>query len=260
MKTITKLSFLVLSLALLLASCASETATAPDTTQPVASTDTTAAMEDMDDMDDLEEGHEHGEDGREWDGPTEPEISLRVSGDEATGWTITTEVVGFTLTDADTTEAVPAEGHLHLFVDGQLATMVYEAEHLLNDLEPGDHQIMVTLSTNDHLDYLLDGEPIMAMDTITVAGEISDADVVLDVAFSGGSVTSPTDPEIPLGSLVEIIVVTDVVESLHLHGYDVEVAVTPDAPTMVRFIADIPGIFEVELEESGVFVMSIRVQ
>ena len=217
-------------------------------------------MEDMEDMEDMEEGHEPGGDGREWDGPADPSISLDISGDVATGWTITTTVDGFTLTSADTTDPVPAEGHLHLFVDGQLATMVYEAEYLLTDLEPGDHQIMVTLSTNDHLAYFLDGEPIMALKTITVAGEAPGADVVLNVTLSGGSVTSPTDPEIPLGSLVEVIVETDVAEHLHLHGYDVEVALTPDAPTVIRFVADIPGIFEMELEDSGVFVMSIRVQ
>lgn len=260
MKTLVPLIILILTLS----ACATETAQVvdePALTTTLAMTDDTD-MSDMEDMSDMDEGeeHEHGDnDLREWDTDTAPVIDLSV--EEVDGaWLVTTDVSGFTLTGVDATEAVPGEGHLHLFVDGQLETMVYESEYTLANLSPGDHQIMVSLSTNDHLEYVLDGEPIMAMTTVTVAGEVAAADVNLSVMVANGEVEAPIDPEIPLGSTVEIRIQSDVADHVHLHGYDIELPLTPGEETIISFTADIPGIFEIELEDSSMFVMNIRVQ
>lgn len=64
-----------------------------------------------------------------------------------------------------------------------------------------------------------------------------------------------------LGGEVSIELITDVPEELHVHGYDVLVAAGPGQPTMTTFVADIPGIFEVEQHFAGhVVVFSIQVQ
>jgi hypothetical protein len=46
-------------------------------------------------------------------------------------------------------------------------------------------------------------------------------------------------------------VTTDSVDEVHVHGYDFVGIVIPTAPAVLTFTADIPGVFEVELEEAG---------
>jgi len=76
-----------------------------------------------------------------------------------------------------------------------------------------------------------------------------------------GSVTSDEERfEVELGSEVTIEVTSDAVDHLHLHGYDMLADISPDEPATVTFTADIPGVFEVELEESGLFLFEIAVR
>jgi heme/copper-type cytochrome/quinol oxidase subunit 2 len=51
------------------------------------------------------------------------------------------------------------------------------------------------------------------------------------------------------GTDVRIIVRADVVDHVHLHGYDIMRDVAPGSPAQIRFTASIPGRFEVELED-----------
>lgn len=61
------------------------------------------------------------------------------------------------------------------------------------------------------------------------------------------------------GDRVALVVRADVQETVHLHGYDIERAVGPGAPAQLRFEAELPGRFEVELEESGVALADLSV-
>ena len=45
----------------------------------------------------------------------------------------------------------------------------------------------------------------------------------------------------------------------NVHGYDLTAPVTPTEPSDLEFSADIPGVFEVELEESGVKLADLEV-
>jgi FtsP/CotA-like multicopper oxidase with cupredoxin domain len=54
-----------------------------------------------------------------------------------------------------------------------------------------------------------------------------------------------------LGDPVTIQVTSDVAEEIHVHGYDIKREIAPGETVQVTFTADIPGIFEVELEQSG---------
>ena len=49
-------------------------------------------------------------------------------------------------------------------------------------------------------------------------------------------------------------------EELHVHGYDIKRELEPSRVARVSFTADIDGIFEIELEKSGVQVGELRVQ
>jgi heme/copper-type cytochrome/quinol oxidase subunit 2 len=84
---------------------------------------------------------------------------------------------------------------------------------------------------------------------------------VIQVTVSGGQVsTAERRVEIPLGEMVRIEVTADVTDEVHVHGYERKVPVRPGETAVVEFEADIPGVFEVELEKSRVHLLELRVQ
>ena len=52
----------------------------------------------------------------------------------------------------------------------------------------------------------------------------------------------------------------DTEDEVHGHGYDVSAATTPGKPTKLGFVADIEGVFEIELENAGVEVARLMVE
>ena len=65
--------------------------------------------------------------------------------------------------------------------------------------------------------------------------------------------------QVALGSTVRLVVDGDEPDELHVHGYDVTADVVPGEPAVVAFLADIPGVFEVELHDSGAALPSLQV-
>ncbi len=61
------------------------------------------------------------------------------------------------------------------------------------------------------------------------------------------------------GQKVRITAVSDVSESLHVHGYDKMLELKPGKPAAVEFTADTKGSFEVETHESGKLVFKLQV-
>lgn len=62
------------------------------------------------------------------------------------------------------------------------------------------------------------------------------------------------------GDTVRFTVSADQAENVHLHGYDIEKDVAPDKPARFKLEADITGIFEIELENSGVPIAELTVE
>lgn len=62
------------------------------------------------------------------------------------------------------------------------------------------------------------------------------------------------------GRDVVLVVRADVSDNIHVHGYDVTADVAPGAPATLRFEADVPGRFEVELEERGIEIADLQVR
>jgi hypothetical protein len=62
------------------------------------------------------------------------------------------------------------------------------------------------------------------------------------------------------GREVAIRVTADVSDHVHLHGYDLVVDVAPGSPAVITFTADVPGRFEVELEERGIQIADLEVR
>jgi hypothetical protein len=86
------------------------------------------------------------------------------------------------------------------------------------------------------------------------------ADTVIEATIADGVVTAPDRPEVALGSSVLLIVTADVADEVHIHGYDYFLDLTPGTAAEIEFVADIPGIFEVELEGSRGLVFELIVR
>ena len=64
---------------------------------------------------------------------------------------------------------IAGEGHAHIYVNGAKINRVYGPDYHIKNLPPGEHQIRVTLNANGHNALLVDGEPVEAATTVTVA-------------------------------------------------------------------------------------------
>jgi len=72
----------------------------------------------------------------------------------------------------------------------------------------------------------------------------------------GGIVRAKVDE----GDRVVLVVSSDVADEVHLHGYDISRDVAAGGTVRIQFTADVPGRFEVELEERGVQIAELTVQ
>ena len=59
---------------------------------------------------------------------------------------------------------------------------------------------------------------------------------------------------------VMLVVESELTDHLHLHGYDLMADVAPGAPATIRFTADAPGLFEIELEDRGLQIGELEVR
>jgi len=62
------------------------------------------------------------------------------------------------------------------------------------------------------------------------------------------------------GREVIVRVSSDLADHIHLHGYDLIADVAPGAPAELTFVADVPGRFELELEDRGVPIADLQVR
>lgn len=87
---------------------------------------------------------------------------------------------------------------------------------------------------------------------------LPDPDIV-EVSVEGGEVVGGSvSVQRDLGSTVRIVT-TDAADHVHIHGYDLFFDVEPDSPAEIEFIADVPGVFEVELEDSHLLLIELEV-
>jgi hypothetical protein len=87
------------------------------------------------------------------------------------------------------------------------------------------------------------------------------APVQIDVVVVGGNPEGGIVREsVDLDSAVVLTVTSDVADEVHVHGYDLMADVAPGAPATIRFTADAPGRFEIELENTGVQIAELEVR
>lgn len=99
--------------------------------------------------------------------------------------------------------------------------------------------------------------PTTTTTTSTTVAEQAPTTFKIEVA--GGEVTGGGRLRVKQGDEVTLEVIADVTDEVHLHGYDLSGPVSPDQQAVIEFIADIPGIFEIELEDSGLALAELEV-
>jgi plastocyanin len=81
------------------------------------------------------------------------------------------------------------------------------------------------------------------------------------VTVSDGEVeTDSRQIMVQRGTEVTFEVTADSSDELHVHGYDLFADVAPGTPARLSVTADIPGAFEVELEQSGMRLVELQVR
>ncbi len=88
----------------------------------------------------------------------------------------------------------------------------------------------------------------------------SDAHTIEVEVKDGKPVGGVKREAVELGEVVRIVVTSDVADEVHLHGYDESVDAQAGGETILEFTADIPGVFEVELEEREEKILEIEVK
>jgi hypothetical protein len=80
------------------------------------------------------------------------------------------------------------------------------------------------------------GEPISAVPPVEVSARLLD-----------GRVTpAPWRVDVELGAPVVLRIEADTPTEVHVHGFDRLAEAAPGAPACLEFVADVPGVFEVE--------------
>lgn len=102
--------------------------------------------------------------------------------------------------------------------------------------------------------------PTAAAPSAEASPSSTPAGTVVEVSYAGGQVTG-VEERVPvtLGEQVVLRFTSDVVEEIHVHGYDLYADLQPGVQAEIAFTADIPGSFEVELHEAGRPLFQLRV-
>lgn len=81
----------------------------------------------------------------------------------------------------------------------------------------------------------------------------------IDIELVGGEIVGPERFEVPLGETVDIWILSDVDDEVHVHGYDLRFEISAGDPFHLAFDADVPGIFEVEGHTNSTPLFDIEV-
>jgi hypothetical protein len=94
-------------------------------------------------------------------------------------------------------------------------------------------------------------------ETMPTAPEPTTVTVVVEGGVPKGGIVRAT---VDKGTEVVLVVKSDVSDEIHIHGYDLSKDVPAGGEARIRFMATIPGRFEVELEERGTQIADLTVQ
>ena len=103
--------------------------------------------------------------------------------------------------------------------------------------------------------------PAPAAGSESASPEPAGEGTLVELTYEGGEVSGDTGRvEVPIGSTVVLRVTSDVQEEIHVHGVDEYVDLPAGKTTEASFVADVPGVFELELHGAGTLLTRMQVQ
>ncbi len=85
--------------------------------------------------------------------------------------------------------------------------------------------------------------------------------VVIQINVVNGKVIGGIKrPSVKKGRTVRFVIRTNVGTEVHLHGYDIEKVPKKGVPTVIQFVAKIPGRFELELHHPDALLAQLTVR
>ncbi|MEU4274936.1 hypothetical protein ACFY8X_27650 [Streptomyces tanashiensis] len=208
-----------------------------------------------------------------------PTVRAEARPDSEGGWNVHLTVERFRFTPESTGgAALPGRGHARLLVDGRETARLYGP---WGYVPPGAHTLTVRLHADDHTVWAVSGAPVQT--TVSLGGTPSaSASVTSPPAASASAPPSPrpTEPgrtvsltitgttvqpppsriELKKGERLTLRVTSDRADTLHVHGYDRELPLSPGTPATLTLTADRTGLFEVETHESGLVLTQLVVR
>lgn len=218
-----------------------------------------------------------------------PQVGLTAHPDSEDGWNLQLTVAGFRFTpDSTGGAALPGTGHAHLELDGRKLARVYGPWfHLPAAQVPeGAHTLTVRLYADDHTAWAVGGKAVEASIPLTGAtpggaghthaapsppsatpqsattpSAAPQADRTITLTVRAGKVTpAPGRIEVTRGERVALRVTSDRADTLHVHGYDKELALPAGQEATLVLTADRTGLFEVETHESDLVLTQLLVR
>ncbi|MFF3774904.1 hypothetical protein [Streptomyces sp. NPDC002232] len=220
-----------------------------------------------------------------------PTVRAEIRPDSEGGWNVHLTVERFQFTPESTGgAALPGRGHARLLVDGRETTRLYGP---WGYVPPGAHTLTVRLHADDHTVWTVAGAPVQAtvrLDATPATSTGSSAPSSSAPPSSTPSASAPsasapsspwtTDPgrtvtltltgttvepppsriELKKGERLTLRVTSDRADTLHVHGYDRELPLSPGVPATLTLTADRTGLFEVETHESGLVLTQLVVR
>ena len=131
-------------------------------------------------------------------------------------------------------------------------------------LRPGDEEVVPTTTevrTTSEVTTTAPEEPTPPPTTTATTRAQGPGTIHIEYEVAGGKpVGGIARDSVKRGRLVVIRVTSDVADHVHLHGYDVMADVGPGEPATIEFSADVPGRFEIELEDLGLQIAELEVR
>ncbi len=85
--------------------------------------------------------------------------------------------------------------------------------------------------------------------------------VVVQINIVNGKVIGGIKrPSVKKGRTVRFVIRTNAGTEVHLHGYDIEKTPKKGAPTVIQFVAKVPGRFELELHHPDALLAQLTVR
>lgn len=91
-------------------------------------------------------------------------------------------------------------------------------------------------------------------------GDGGASDGSIAVTVQDGEVSGDREVTVGLGTEVSLEVTSDTADRVHVHGYDLYEDVPAEGSATVEFTADIPGVFDIELEENHLLLVELTVE